>query len=620
MNVLKVVGTVVGGIALTLLLMLMPDTVHLHAQETAASEDFNPEDYADKLLGHGRRDPLCMVDENGLPRRVVIVRNGVGLFKEPESGAERLRTLSLYERLFLYVSEHKGYSRLGADPWDETPTGWVPTEFCLPWDTNELVYLDGRSVSEGTVIHIWSTEEDALDGDPAKAIYTENISRASKDVGDLFLPVLRKDKTGTLYKLGFLHGGSAGALDEHGQELTQSTRQQIAERITHINLAIVIDATGSMSDSIENAKAKAAELIVSLNNRLQLPSLIQGEEPIQLTARVGLVAFRDSGDEFEVKRFVGLTSDQELVQAQLSSLTAAGGGDRKERVQEAVDLALEDPGFQRGALNVITLIGDAEPHHNGAAELVELGRRAKSQFVKIDALLCGDDSRARKAFGDIATASGGSVQDIKEADSVIDRIMADVKARAAGIPIEKEIVESAIQQNTSIRNAARGLGMSEQQARMMHRFLIARGADVAETGLGFRSGWVKVRPGADSRFQLFVSLPRWKMALHLSSMLGLSDRVEIRKDLARNASALVRSFLTPQAGDEATAGIDKSGRSVAERAASVPKVSPGVIRGEAGVERFNKANMAKIRKLLAYWAQEDAWDFEHIWVPHDLLP
>jgi hypothetical protein len=129
-----------------------------------------------------------------------------------------------------------------------------------------------------------------------------------------------------------------------------------------------------------------------------------------------------------------------------------------------------------------------------------------------------------------------------------------------------------------------------------------------------------VRPGDGERFKLHVYTPRWKLAHNLSSMLALSSQLKMEKDTAKNAPALVRSFLGLQAGDASSAGMDKSGTKAADRAGNVPEVTRGVTLGESGATRFTKENDEKIRKLIAHWRDVSKWEHDYIWVPVELLP
>lgn len=585
--------------------------------------DLDLEKYAEELQGIGKREPKCLVDAHGLPQRVIITRNGTVMFEQPKDGAKPLKTLALYERLFLYVEDTgNGFLRLGTDPFGEGPTGWVPEAFCLQWNHDEMLFLNDASVpDEVRRIHVWRTHEDALKGDPSTAIYSENIEPGRGNVSDLFFPVLEKDRTGTLYKIGFLFGGDGGNRNEYGQKLTPREINEIAHNLHIVNVQLVMDATGSMAAHIAEAKRRATEVVDALERDLVLQSLTTEGKRIDLTVNFGLLAFRDRGDEFEIKTFVPLTNDRERIKTQIASLEAAGGGDEPELVVPALQAALATEGLVRGALNVIVLIGDAPPHEQEESILTELGHSIKAKYCSVQALVCGESAVTSATFETIATASGGKTHKIADAKEAIDQILTELKTRLSGLPIEEALVEGTVQDGQSFRKAGQSLGLSARETRMLGKFLVARGADVAPAESEFRSGWIKVRPGTQTRLKLHVYTPRWKLAQTLASMLGISQRITLRKNLAKDAPALVKSFLGLQAGGASSAvGLDKSGQSVADRAQGLPETTPGVERGERAAVQFNQQNRAKILKLIEYWRNVSLWEHEFCWIPVELLP
>lgn len=584
-----------------------------------AEDSIDRDKLRDELLGIAKRTPACLRDSNGLPQRVVITRNGTELFAEPKEGAKSIRSVGLYDRLYLYVKDPgTGFHRVGLDPWDESPTGWVPASFCLAWDNNEILFLNGDSVpTDVDRLFVWASEEDAREGKPEKAVYEEVVDRERAKVGDLFFPVLKKDRSETLYQIGFLFGGDQGGRDRFGKPLTEADKQRISENVLVINVVIVIDATGSMTPYIEEVKRQATKIVDELQDKALLTEL-GSELPIKLTVKFSLVAYRDKGDEFEVKTFVPLTNDVTTIQREIASLSATGGGDRPEMVVPAVRHVLTTLPLEQGALNRIILIGDAPPHELDKEILSGLGREAKSKYIAVDSLICGDDQETQASFDIIATSSGGTARKIDESSKLVRMIVEELKARAVGIPVEKELLQQSFTKKQSIQSSARELGLNDNQARRMMKFLTARGADiVSEQGL--RQGWVRVRPGSDSRLRLYVYLPRWKLALQLSQLLNLSDSTEVKKK-AENAIAVVQQLLGFTAGDKSGAGMSKDGTSAAKRGESVPELSPVTKKGPSAVITENPRVREKIQTLLRYWNNADAWEHDHVWIPVDALP
>src|ERR1041384_4230439 len=93
-----------------------------------------------------------------------------------------------------------------------------------------------------------------------------------------------------------------------------------------VEVAFVLDTTGSMGPLIEGAKRKIwsiATAIVDANPEAEI--------------RMGLVAYRDIGDEYVTKKF-DLTTDIQDLYANLLELRARGGGDWPESVNEALEV------------------------------------------------------------------------------------------------------------------------------------------------------------------------------------------------------------------------------------------------------------------------------------------
>ncbi len=117
-----------------------------------------------------------------------------------------------------------------------------------------------------------------------------------------------------------------------------------------LDLAFVVDATGSMGDELEYLKVEMSGIVASVNERF--PEVAQ---------RYALIVYRDQGDDYVTRTF-DFTEDLDEFVADLSDQAARGGGD----YPEAMDLALEEAvGLswnESGTARVLFLIADAPPH------------------------------------------------------------------------------------------------------------------------------------------------------------------------------------------------------------------------------------------------------------------
>lgn len=119
-----------------------------------------------------------------------------------------------------------------------------------------------------------------------------------------------------------------------------------------IEIAFVLDTTGSMGDLIDGAKRKI--WAVADEVRKQHPNA---------EIRIGLVGYRDRGDVYVTDKW-DLSTDISAVYGKLLEYRAQGGGDWPESVNEALAVAVNKLAWTEGkdTRRLIFLVGDAPPH------------------------------------------------------------------------------------------------------------------------------------------------------------------------------------------------------------------------------------------------------------------
>lgn len=169
-----------------------------------------------------------------------------------------------------------------------------------------------------------------------------------------------------------------------------------AERI---EVAFVVDTTGSMADLIEGAKRKIwsiANTIVDVNPDADI--------------RMALTAYRDQGDDYVVKSFK-LSSDVQGLYGNLVRLEADGGGDTEEAVNEALDEAVRKIEWTRGdsTRRIVFLVGDAPPHmdYENAPKYPKVLKRAAEDNITVNAIQAGGDPDTTKIWREIAQLGHG---------------------------------------------------------------------------------------------------------------------------------------------------------------------------------------------------------------------
>lgn len=119
-------------------------------------------------------------------------------------------------------------------------------------------------------------------------------------------------------------------------------------RKTGLDLVLVIDTTESMQFVIDEVKASMTALVSSIQKMVP-------------TSRVGIVVYRDRGDEYVVK-WADLSFKTAKLREFLKNITAAGGGDWEEAVEEGLDAAMNELSWRKKSRRVIVLVGGSPPH------------------------------------------------------------------------------------------------------------------------------------------------------------------------------------------------------------------------------------------------------------------
>jgi uncharacterized protein YegL len=166
-----------------------------------------------------------------------------------------------------------------------------------------------------------------------------------------------------------------------------------------VEVAFVLDTTGSMAGLIEGAKRKIWSIATS----------ILDQNP-DADIRMGLVAYRDIGDEYVTKKF-DLTTDIQDLYANLLQVKAQGGGDWPESVNEALDVAVNKLQWTTGSDNrrIVFLVGDAPPHMDYAQDTKyeTTMKVALQKDIIINAVLTGGARDTERVWRDVAQRGDG---------------------------------------------------------------------------------------------------------------------------------------------------------------------------------------------------------------------
>ncbi len=226
-----------------------------------------------------------------------------------------------------------------------------------------------------------------------------------------------------------------------------------------VEVVFCLDTTGSMGGLIQGAKDKIWAICNQIAGGKPSPDL-----------KVGLVAFRDRGDEYVTKVF-DLSDYLDAIHSHLKAFKAVGGGDFPESVNEALHVAVNKINWSKDkeTLRIIFLVGDAPPHMDYADDVkypVTCKQAAEREII-INAIQCGNHAETRKFFKDIAAKAEGQFVEIAANGGVVATV---------STPFDKRLAEI----NTELARNTLTFGNRAKQAGDQAKNAAAAGAPAAE--------------------------------------------------------------------------------------------------------------------------------------------
>ncbi|MEM7411698.1 MAG: vWA domain-containing protein [Myxococcota bacterium] len=230
-----------------------------------------------------------------------------------------------------------------------------------------------------------------------------------------------------------------------------------------VEVAFVLDTTGSMSGLIEGAKQK----IWSIANQLA-----SGQPRPEV--RMALVGYRDRGDAY-VTRVFPLTDDIDAIDAELRAFQAAGGGDTPESVNQALHEAVYhlDWSSDKDVYRVIFLVGDAPPHMDYPNDVpyTKTMAAARKFGIVVNTIQCGGYASTTPIWQEIASVGGGQFAAIRQDGGMLalatpmDEELSRLNAELAGTMVPYGKVEERAELEAK-RDAAVAAAPSKAAARL----------------------------------------------------------------------------------------------------------------------------------------------------------
>jgi putative intracellular protease/amidase len=205
-----------------------------------------------------------------------------------------------------------------------------------------------------------------------------------------------------------------------------------------LDVVLVIDTTDSMQFVIDDVKAKMSQLVAGIQRMVP-------------TSRVGVVVYRDKGDDYVVK-WTDLSFHTKKLQDFLAHIDAAGGGDWEEAVKEALETAVNDLKWRKQAKKIIILVGGSPPHpwdvndvhrivrefhqQGGYVSTIDVTERQHEEFDRnLWRSLHGNEryhsspmpefyKEVARSFGEIAQDGGGELISLEQDKALIREVLA----------------------------------------------------------------------------------------------------------------------------------------------------------------------------------------------------
>ncbi len=173
----------------------------------------------------------------------------------------------------------------------------------------------------------------------------------------------------------------------------------VGETAVNLDILFLIDATGSMSDEINQLKENIRAISAQID---ALPS--------QPDVRFGMVTYRDRGDAY-LTNVTDFTPNVDEFAADLAQVYADGGGDYPEDLNQALSDAIHQPEWRANdTVSLVFLVADAPPHldygqqNHYAVEMFQAAQRG----IKIYPIASsGLDSQGEYIFRQLAQITGG---------------------------------------------------------------------------------------------------------------------------------------------------------------------------------------------------------------------
>jgi len=486
----------------------------------------------------------CMVNKFGVRRKAIIARRNVRATNVPNGEAVGLPLRYFFPYYIFDIHETEGelsHVQIGITPRTDSVVGWVRASDCQIWDHRMAARrVDLIPKARIPPLLIYESKDSLIEMLKKGETDDKPIARASFSSSPrkswMPWPIVDVDRIEIdgsiheLYRLAFLgEVKSGGEITQSDLETAGKTAyskeeiENIRQNIKMLDVAFVIDATGSMQKYFDAVKQTVAHMAEQLDSFDTQPSLA-----------FSLTAYRDHDREsrFATRHFDLKTNASAFIKL-MNQAKVMGGGDPTEAVYDGIWDSLNKTTWRGEGLSarVIILIGDCPAHEAGspqnprsitARQLIE---RANQSGVKIFGLAVGSKDgnsvyRLRwRQFSRLAKGTGGSCVSIHDADSVVKRIRSILNTEAAVVHKRAFVAGQLKEGKTKEQIVAENVVDIREFTEVMEFF--GRAGIDAEKLRGnptFATGWCLAAPGGVSILKKEIFIARSELEVLTSEL------------------------------------------------------------------------------------------------------
>lgn len=321
---------------------------------------------------------------------------------------------------------------------------------------------------------------------------------------------------------------------------------------TKLDVAFVVDTTGSMKDDIRAVKDSLSEIVSHITSRTK-----------DLEIRFGIVSYRDHPpqDRSYVTKVFDFTESVKRVQKLISELRPSEGGDTPEAVADGLYDARTKLSWEREAYKVLLLVGDAPPHGkkynsigddyftdgcpDGHDPIEEVQLFRKDFGTTMFVFVCGCNPLVESSFRQIAdSVDGGKYYSLLEAHELPEAILQILKGVSDLIEVDRKVL-SYYEANDGTFDMGEAASALKIEVRELKTSL----SRLLELGRIMR--WPKGKPLSSE--QIGISVVLGEIPNNIVAGKGFNYSIRVKNPSAAIASIrIIASLVTSQGVSEVT--------------------------------------------------------------------